>query len=272
MIFNSALHPFVRKVWVMENTSGSSRTTGALVGDGNFELAFIHGPGYKTIRDNITELFSSGIYLGGQLNAPLRLEILPETTIIFVKLSPWAMSVLTGFNLSDGLNETIPLKELNLPLFNKLKDYHPLFQTDDLLSVINQELDDAQHGAKRNWQLLQKCCSILNSGYIDFKAAKDLYLKDIGLSARTIETSFSKGIGLTPQQYTIGIRFRKFMDEYEFGTDESSLTSLAYKHGYFDQAHLNRTFKQYWGFSPKKLQSESLFITDERETFRYYTI
>lgn len=272
MKVNSKYHRFIKKVWILENSSSMyKRNTGIMVGDGRFELVFVKGNGYRTIRNCKTETFTKGIYLGGQMNQPLDLEILPDTHITFIKLEPWIISILSKFDFRESLNNTVPFEEINKALFNKLKDLDSVIDLNTILNIISQELSNAD-GEQTNWRILQNCCSLLDTGYIDFKQAKDTYLKDTRLSARTIENKFTKGIGLSPQQYAIGIRFRKFTEELKNNPKKLTITNLSYKHGFYDQAHLNRLFKKYWGYSPNKIPHQSIFITDEKETFRYYTI
>ncbi len=242
-----------------------------LVGDGRFELAFVIGKGYRTYRNNKVATFKRGIYLGGQMNKPLDLELLPETHITFVKLEPWAASLLSDFHFKEGLNETVPLREINKSLYHTLAQYHPVAQLDQILKILNNTLDNSSKNL-HDWQLVRYGCTLLDGHYTDFKSAKAKLLSDLNRSSRTIETKFAKSIGLTPQQYAIGIRFRNFTEELKFANADGTLTNLAYKHGYYDQSHLNQDFKQYWGFSPKKMSEYKTFVTNGKEPFRYYTI
>lgn len=265
-------HPFVKKVWILENPSSMfKRNTGMLVGDGRFELAFVSGNGYRTFRNNRTETFHRGIYLGGQMNRPLDLEILPETHITFIKLEPWALGTLSEFNFKESLNETVPLEEINRDLYNKLKIYNPVNQIDKIVQVLSSMLEESSKKTE-SWKLIKHACSLFDAGYTDFRSAKEKLIFDLELSSRSIETKFAKNVGLAPQQYAIGIRFRKFTEDLEHAKNNFSFTDLAYKHGYFDQSHLNKDFRQYWGFSPKKFAESKTFVTNAEEPFRYYTI
>ena len=270
--FQQKHHPFIKKVWILENSSSMyKRNTGMLVGDGRFELAFVSGNGYKTFRAHKTDTFKKGIYLGGQMNSSLDLEILPETYITFVKLEPWAVGVISKFNFRESLNETVPLKEINKSLYNKLEAYNPVNQLNNIIQILNSFFEENSKNSQ-NWKFIKHACSLFDFHYTDFKSTKENLISDLSLSSRTIESKFAKNVGLAPQQYAIGIRFRKFTEELKHTKNSISLTHLAYKHGYFDQAHLNKDFKQYWGFSPKKFAQNKTFITNTQEPFRYYTI
>lgn len=268
---NLNIAPFIKKIWILENPSSLNMgNTGVLVGDGRFELAIVKGNGYRTIRNNNTILIKEGIYLGGQMNQPLDLEILPETHITFIKLEPWTVGFLSGFNFVESLNETVPFNEINPQMHNKLISSIKYRDNEKIIHVLNQELTDLSR-ATTDWQLIQHCCTIFDNEYSEFSIAKNRILSDTNLSARTIENKFARNIGLSPQQYSSGIRFRKFTEDLK-NTSSTPLTTLALKHGFYDQAHLNRLFKKYWGFSPKKFLLNKTFITDYKEPFRYYTI
>ncbi|SHG29729.1 helix-turn-helix domain-containing protein [Flagellimonas flava] len=265
-------HSFIRKVWILENTSSLfKRNTGLLVGDGRFELAFVQGNGYRTYRNNTVETFRKGIYLGGQMDSPLDVELLPETHITFIKLEPWALSMLSDFNFKESLNHTVPFQEVNKSLHTKLIGLHPIMNRKKIINILSQELEDRAKTTWR-WQLIREACLLFDAQYPDFKGAKTKIVSKFQKSSRTVETKFGRAVGLSPQQYSIGMRFRNFSEELKHHTNSITLTDLAYKHGYYDQSHLNQDFKQYWGFSPKQLSQNKVFITDQKEAFRYYTI
>ncbi len=241
------------------------------MGDGRFELIFVEGKGYKTVRQGAVAVFGEGIYVGAQMDQPLDLEILPETILTSIKLEPWVIGLVSGFNMKQSLNKTVPLKELCSSLYRSLVGLHPSSQLDEVLRVLSGHIENATV-QREDWHIVRRCTAILDAGYTDFRYAKDKYLNDLKLSSRTIEKKFERHIGLSPQQYGNGIRFRMFMEELKHSKKNKSLTDLAYKHGYYDQSHLNKVFKQYWGFIPKELTSNKTFITNSQEPFRYYTI
>ncbi|NAS14152.1 helix-turn-helix domain-containing protein [Poritiphilus flavus] len=265
-------HPYIRKIWVLENkTQKLKKNTGIMIGDGRFEMVFVTGKGYRTIRPTGSDFFSEGIYLGGQMDRPLELEIEQDTSLLSIKLEPWAAASLSGFDFKQALNRTVPLGEINPELNRQLQYLLPSSQLDKILERLSIALADPISSPK-DIQLVKSCCQILDSGYADFKTARDLYLKNNKLSTRSIEQKFSRTIGLSPQKYSNGIRLRKVSEELKFGDPSTSYISLAYKYGFFDQPHFVNLFKAYWGFSPKKIINSDTFITNPEESLRYYTM
>ena len=263
---------FIIKYWVLENsTAVTERTTGALIGDGRFEIVFVTGEGYKTIRPNGVEHIKAGIYIGGQMDDPMDLAIAPNTKLHALKIEPWVAQLLSGFNFFQALNRTVPLKEVNRTLAQKLREFDP----DSQMTRIRHELLiylENTHQNTRDFHVLKSCCTILDRGYMDFRFARDHYLNAVGLTTRSIENKFKRAIGLSPQQYANGIRLRRVSEDIRLGSKLTTYTNLAHQHGFYDQAHFNRLFKSYWGFAPGEMNAADVFITDSAEHFRYYTI
>jgi len=257
---------------VLENSSPLLKhSTGTLIGDGRFELIFVSGNGYKTIRGDRVETIRPGIYIGGQMDAPMELEIDPATTLYALKLEPWAAQLLSGFDFREALNKTVDLQHINATLYKELNAYDPSNQMEQIIEKLLIHFENAKAFAKDE-KIINACCKILDTGYIDFKQSRDHYLLSTNLTSRSIENKFKHALGVTPQQYANGIRLRRISEAIKLQPKFENFTELSYSHGFYDQAHFNRVFKNYWGFAPKMLPNEEVFITDSKERFRYYTI
>lgn len=72
--------------------------------------------------------------------------------------------------------------------------------------------------------------------------------KDTGLSQRHLSRKFQQCVGLSPKEY---LRVNRFIQSLNHLKDTGlSLTEIAYKSGYYDQAHFNRDYKTYTGHTP----------------------
>lgn len=265
-------HQNIRKVWVLANDNSSSLTdTGPLVGDGSFELIFVTGSGYRVWHDGVESSCPPGIYLGGQLDKPLSIEVLPGTRLNFFKLEPWAASLLFNFNFKHSLNQTIPVKEFNPVLYSKLSNLDWDEDHDGIRSLLLRTFEEQLH-KHPHFNLIRYGCQLLAHNYFDFGAAKEDLIERSGLSSRSVEQKLSQSIGLTPKKFSNMIRIRKVSEEIYHAKDAFALTDLALKHGYYDQAHFIRDCRKYLDLSPKQISPEQCFITDSNESFRFYTI
>lgn len=76
-----------------------------------------------------------------------------------------------------------------------------------------------------------------------------------GLSLKSLERHFKKHFGLSPKQY---LRLQRVLLALATcrAKPESSLTSIAYSFGYFDQAHFINEVKKFTGLNPLKFRRE----------------
>jgi AraC-like DNA-binding protein len=72
---------------------------------------------------------------------------------------------------------------------------------------------------------------------------------ELGWSRRHLAAEFRQHVGLTPKVVARIFRFRRAVRLLE-RVDDISLADLALECGYFDQAHLNRDFRQFAGCTP----------------------
>ena len=74
--------------------------------------------------------------------------------------------------------------------------------------------------------------------------------KSVGISERTLERRFQSHIGATPKRYARIVRLRNAMLQRSV---VSSWAEAAYAAGYYDQSHMIKDFRQFYGLSPESL-------------------
>ncbi|MFJ1490120.1 helix-turn-helix domain-containing protein [Capnocytophaga canis] len=79
----------------------------------------------------------------------------------------------------------------------------------------------------------------------------DISTKDICLSQRQFERNFKEFTGFSLRKYTKIKRFEQVFRYLQSTKNKENLTEIAYRFGYYDQAHFNRDFKEFTGRSPK---------------------
>jgi AraC-like DNA-binding protein len=72
--------------------------------------------------------------------------------------------------------------------------------------------------------------------------------ENIGLSQRHLSRKFQQSVGLSPKEYLRVYRFMQSLQHLK--SPGLSLTEVAYKSGYYDQAHFNRDYRTYTGHTP----------------------
>jgi AraC-like DNA-binding protein len=79
----------------------------------------------------------------------------------------------------------------------------------------------------------------------------------VNVNRRSVERKFIAAIGMSPKQLSRVVRLQAAMKMLEH-KDFTSLTSLAYENGYYDQAHFIKDFKEFTGTSPKSFFADNL--------------
>ncbi|MCA0457867.1 MAG: helix-turn-helix domain-containing protein [Chloroflexi bacterium] len=76
----------------------------------------------------------------------------------------------------------------------------------------------------------------------------------LALSERQLERGFHQWVGLSPRQFARVTRFRQVVDLLH--QPALSLTQIAYRAGYYDQAHFIHDFKSLAGLTPRDYRRE----------------
>ncbi len=83
---------------------------------------------------------------------------------------------------------------------------------------------------------------------------------EVGWSHRHLISRFRRQVGLAPKTAARVIRFRAMLAG--LGAGRAGLADLAYEHGYSDQAHLNRDFREFTGTTPTGYLKRVNFVQD----------
>ena len=78
-------------------------------------------------------------------------------------------------------------------------------------------------------------------------------LRNHAMSERKMERLFKREVGLSIKGMIRLTRFIHTLDAIRSAGPERSLSTIAYTHGYYDQAHLCAEVKKYSGFTPSQL-------------------
>ena len=82
--------------------------------------------------------------------------------------------------------------------------------------------------------------------------------RDLGWSRRHLTEQFTRAVGVSPKTYARIVRFDRARSLIAAG---GSLGDVALDAGYYDQAHLNRDFREFAGAAPTQLP----FVQDRLE-------
>ncbi|MBY0435795.1 MAG: helix-turn-helix domain-containing protein [Cyclobacteriaceae bacterium] len=244
------LNTLIKCYWTLESPKEESPQRQTIVPDGCIEMIFHYGDLYKQYIADGNDIVQPRCFVFGQLTKPLEIEPTGETGIFSVRFYPEGFLPFA----------TIPIKEME----NKAVSLEKLFGTDGL--KIEQSVLNATSTSERinliETFLLNRLASveaidkIIKSTIETILTANgQLSVQELSklnnINRRQLERKFSTTIGLSPKQLSKTVRLQATL-KMLISKNFTSLTGLAYKGDYYDQAHFIRDFKEFTGLTPKE--------------------
>jgi AraC-like DNA-binding protein len=186
-------------------------------------------------------------FVAGMHTAPSIVRASATWTCIELRVTPLAARRILGLPMHELANRTVNLAEL-LPgideLTTRLHESASWAERFDLVeSFLAMRLDasePAHQGVEWSWQRLRSAGGRVAIG--------DL-ANELGWSHRRLISRFREQIGLAPKAAARVLRFDSVVRALT-STDDGELARIALDCGYFDQAHLNRDFRELAGTTP----------------------
>lgn len=257
------LSQYVKLYWGLESSiSEGKEHIQRIVPNGLFELIFYLNDKPKATDDK--KAINDNIIVTGQLNNHHDLIITGKLSLFAIYFLPHGLSMFLDLPLKELFNQSVPLKYIIKDKVSKLEDeltaavtFQEQIKIAELF-LISQLLKNEK---KYKYDRIRYTINQINQakGVLEIN---DLASKTF-LSRKQFERTFSEIIGTTPKQFLKIVRFQNVIYE-KSQNSELSLTELAYKCGYFDQAHMINDFKTLSGYTPKQ------FFADEEAFSDYF--
>lgn len=201
-----------------------------------------------TTQINKTEASSHSVIIG-QRSAQSIISGSCVEDIISIMLTPYGVSTLLGYSGKEFTNSCFNGQDIwgseAEVLEEKLAESSGFTQRCQvLLSYFHQRVRKIHRVHKQ----LNAAIAALTKAGGNIPLEKLAY--DVCLSPRQLQRIFKEEVGLSPKAFSQVLRFQKALYIKE-QHPEISLLQLSLDSGFSDQAHFNRAFKQFTGFSPK---------------------
>lgn len=242
----------VRMIWKVEET-GLQQRTERILPKGNVEIIF-------NLSDNI---YGRKIHSENIINLPNCLvnginltpyEILKNGDHCFfgIQLNPFALRLLFNVSVSE-LNDKVISSELLCSRMNELAAQVAEAgtfqkQTAVVLKWLRNKITEA-----RLLKFDSRVAALYFDTEIQYYSVSSLS-KKYNLSDRHMRRMAAEWLGMCPADF---ILYRKYLKAlYEIHKKKDSLTGIAYESGFYDQAHLIRTFRLFTGYSPGEYKKQ----------------
>jgi len=209
------------------------------------ELIFHYGGAFREIVDqqHTEKTFTGGLH--GQTDKVRRFIYNEKCGIFGVMLQPFAVPLLLKIPSSEVANQLIDLHTLVGPEGGKLTEKMIAAPDNATRIRLMDHFLEKRLTQPRHPGITHIVRNIYTSkGMVDVQDLAD----QACLSQRQFERNFKEQIGFTAKSFTKLVRFKSLLSEHS--KNKSSLTSLAYEYGYYDQSHLIQDFRKFTGYTP----------------------
>lgn len=256
---SALLAQYVKHYWTLENCLPPQHEhIQKIVPNGLFELII-----YLDDKPSSTDRqkpISDNIILTGQLKSFHELKVTGKLSLFAIYFLPHGLSLFLDLPMKELFNLSVPLRYIISDTADKLEDEISSAHSFEKKIEIAETFLLSQirkNEKKYNYNRIRKVVNMINQSRGMIKI-EDLASESF-LSRKQFERTFSDFIGTSPKQFIKIVRFQNAIYERS-QNKELSVTEIAHKCGYFDQAHMINDFKTLAGITPKNyFDQEGLF-------------
>lgn len=240
----AAIASYVSSILTIEYSGGISNFTIPLFANGSPTILFHDEKPIDQIGD------SANLSLLGQTVLPGHLTFKGAVTLIAYFLHPHALKALFAIDAGELTDRSIDLNYLQLAKQISLQEQLLNAVTlNDRLGILNDfilklSIKDNYDNAKLSFATE----ALKNNN--DPNALSDLQVK-LNTSERSLQRLFETNVGVSPKMFKRVWQFHtafQQLNKYQF----DKLTDIAYQHGFADQSHFIRVFKEFTNLTPKE--------------------
>ncbi len=251
------LSGFIKHYLFLETKTDTTKNL-RLFSDGNTGLVF----SFKNKMIKEFSLLNIPAYLPdsfvyGQINFYRDLYCNGETSLMIVVFHSYGLHALLGISSSkliDGIVDTEDLfgsaaTSLFDQLVSQAKPHEKITILEDFFrSVLQKRPLLLQASVTASIQFILK-----NKGITSVKQLTDF----TGFNERKLERVFTEYLGISPKKFSNIVKLHIFLKYLKTKFETSSLNTIGYEAGYYDQPHLIREFKKYTGLTPSQYLNQA---------------
>lgn len=207
-------------------------------------------------------------YICGVTDELKKLEIMPGEGYIFIRFLPGAGSSFIEGDAGKLTNKSIPIEESLLGtdrIFSVLERENGITERIRLISrMIRSAMKD-----EPNKYLIRYCTERIFRNQGNIRVEK--LAEETGFTARHIDKMFERCVGISPKLYSQIIRLQTSMNRIMEEKDKL-LVDIALDCGFFDHAHMNRTYRKLIRCSSGEFRKNLFTKIDYDQIERYISI
>lgn len=252
------LQPFLKCFWSLEDEKKEEHVKQRVLPDGCMEMIFHYGDLYQQYFEDGSSLLQPRSFLFGQITKYIEIAPTGSSGIISARFLPQGISPFINIPVTSLENKAVAIAEIfadgtllekHVINANNNEERIKLIESFLLSKLVESNAIDA---------ITRSCVEAI------FQSQGQIGVVELAgkmnINRRNMERKFTTMIGMSPKQLARVARLQstlKMLEQKKF----TSLTSLAYENGYYDQAHFIKDFKEFTGMSPKSFYADNLKLS-----------
>jgi len=242
------LFPYIKHYLFLENV-GDPHKTLRLFSDGNTGIVFLLEQVHLS-TNNSQHLPSSFLY--GQINNFQDLALTEQTSFIIVVFQPDGLYKFLGISARELKEQIVSTQDVFGQPAKKLYDsLRYLKQSTEKVNALNTFFYELAIQRKPPGHTLLSGI-LQHIAHHNGLLTVEQLVRYSGYTERHLERIFAEQVGMSPKKFGNIVQLHSFLKLLRTKTAETSLTTIGYQSGYFDQSHLIRAFKKYTGITPSE--------------------
>ncbi|HVI45299.1 MAG TPA: helix-turn-helix transcriptional regulator [Chitinophaga sp.] len=250
------LRPYVKCYYIFESEANIELDDTVFPGS-HMEIIFNLGEGIWQSSVNKVFYTTPQVELWGKLTQPLPVRASGKNVMLGVRFYAHSAAYFLQDELSQFNDQVSDLRDLLgepvRTLHARLREVSQLSKRIALIETFLLDLLAQREGKARQLAMVEQ---IIREMQPDTNADKlEAIASRYNISSRYMRKLFLQYTGVSPKLYNKITRFKLSLQLIT--ENQSSLTSIAYDCGYFDQSHFIRDFKSFAGLTPSDYSPES---------------
>lgn len=204
---------------------------------------------YTSVKGKLHAGSTNHLTLFGQTITPEKLTLTEDFLLIAYFFKPYCLPSLFGIEGPELTDNPIDIQLIagqNSVGILKEKLLHAI-NAEAAIALLNEFVEQLMNRSKESHPLLQYVTTRIYKNY-----SKDVLTelqKELSITERSFQRLFHKGMGTTPSIYRRICQFNAAFIDLNLGKYKN-LSELAFYHGYADQSHYIRTFREFTAITP----------------------
>jgi AraC-like DNA-binding protein len=238
---NPKIAEYVQRILVLENFEVTSPFILPLYANAAPTLLFQTSKGEIGKQTNYLTLF-------GQTVFPETLTLRDNFILIAYFFKPFALHSLFGVSAQELTDNPVDLKLLPAKRTAELQErLLNADSTEEMIALLDDYIFSLVTRVKTDMKLIQFATEQIGNN-----PSKKILVhtqKELCLTERTFQRMFEKNIGISPNLFRRISQFNAAFNQLNT-PHFSKLTDIAFEHGYADQSHYIRAFKEFTNITP----------------------